>query len=1050
MRNFYLSIFLLFSGSLAFAQTIYVDVDATGNNDGSSWTDAYTSLQDALTNAADDAEVWVAEGTYLPPADTSFIVSSAISIIGGFEGTETSSDQADLNSNPTVLSGDFNGDDDPVDLIVNREDNRRIMLIDSLEDGEVFISNFQFKGGFLPETPDGDFIDFYSGGAIFSYAPLQTENLFFSECVADFGAAIALYYDEAFGSVISNVTCTNNLTFANGMIYLRSTSGITITNSTFDQNAGSRGGGIYGQNGDGVNIENCTFTNNDVEQRAGGIGMVRFANIDISKCTFDNNRAGFGGAGFYGFYDEEFLEDPGNRVTFSDCIVTNNSSDEFGTGVYGIRLNMEIENCRIDSNSSVGMSEDNRNIGTGYYFFDGVVNIENTSLSYNNTANLGGGGSSFNTDFNFANCQVIGNTAGDRGAGLYFNSGDDDPAVSIQITDSDILDNSITGPGRGAGLYFTTNNLSDIDLLRCEISGNECFSLGSGIYMQNTNDLSMVSCDFRENGGQTTSTDGNALCALGDFDTLGISQIITIDDCSFFNNTGNDDGGALYVQSTYSNSEVSITNSEFISNIAADNGGAIYVLPGADIDIDNCEFAFNSGEDGGSIWYFQGIPNPDIDSLEAGRLDISNTIFNSNLATTQGGAINFAGGLSGDLNNNIFIGNAVSNTGAGGAFIANGDSAVVTQINVYNNTFYENSSVTLGDDIAAFLDPLDDGNATLNISLLNSAFISSNGLGNIAIEDGNPNFESLGGNYFNQASTFTVAEDIVDENVNPIDLFISDGFDPINLKPRIGSPLVNAGESNANVPATDIEGLSRNGVPEIGAHEISFSTVADIIMQSPIHTQLEQLLDTANLITTLQGNGPFTVFAPTDAAFDAIEQANGDITTLLADIDNRLTPYLVGHVVDDIIYTWPIINDEIDQSTSLAGSTLLYSEENFTTALVNEVPIAPGDILAENGVVHVVDSTILLVMVSTEDIADSGLDVDIYPNPVAGQLNLDILEPGLDQVNVQLFDLQGRELLKFELGNGNHDLDMSSLVSGTYLMRLQIEGKAYRQWIMKQ
>jgi hypothetical protein len=58
--------FLLLGSSLLNAATIYVDVDATGSNNGASWTNAYTSLQSAISNASSGDEVWVAEGNPLP------------------------------------------------------------------------------------------------------------------------------------------------------------------------------------------------------------------------------------------------------------------------------------------------------------------------------------------------------------------------------------------------------------------------------------------------------------------------------------------------------------------------------------------------------------------------------------------------------------------------------------------------------------------------------------------------------------------------------------------------------------------------------------------------------------------------------------------------------------------------------------------------------------------------------------------------------------------------------------------------------------------------
>ena len=95
---------------------VYVDIDATGNNDGTSWTDAYTNLQDAIDNTNLPTQIWVAEGTYLPTSGTgngrTFKLENKVAeIYGGFNGTETALSQRDFRNNVTILSGDLNGDD---------------------------------------------------------------------------------------------------------------------------------------------------------------------------------------------------------------------------------------------------------------------------------------------------------------------------------------------------------------------------------------------------------------------------------------------------------------------------------------------------------------------------------------------------------------------------------------------------------------------------------------------------------------------------------------------------------------------------------------------------------------------------------------------------------------------------------------------------------------------------------------------------------------------------------------------------------------------------
>ena len=91
--------------------TIFVDIDATGVNNGSSWGNAFTDLQSALAIAGASDEIWVAEGTYLPTTDgdrdISFVINNGVQVYGGFEGNEIFLEQRDVEENLTILSGNI-------------------------------------------------------------------------------------------------------------------------------------------------------------------------------------------------------------------------------------------------------------------------------------------------------------------------------------------------------------------------------------------------------------------------------------------------------------------------------------------------------------------------------------------------------------------------------------------------------------------------------------------------------------------------------------------------------------------------------------------------------------------------------------------------------------------------------------------------------------------------------------------------------------------------------------------------------------------------------
>ncbi len=130
----------------------FVKFDAAGANDGTSWADAFTSLQSALAAATAGDQVWVARGIYTPAApgtalarSVSFQMKSGVKILGGFNGTETAAGQRNPRLNVCVLSGDINGDDVP--NFGNRGDNSfRVVRASSVSSSGV-LQGFVIRGG---------------------------------------------------------------------------------------------------------------------------------------------------------------------------------------------------------------------------------------------------------------------------------------------------------------------------------------------------------------------------------------------------------------------------------------------------------------------------------------------------------------------------------------------------------------------------------------------------------------------------------------------------------------------------------------------------------------------------------------------------------------------------------------------------------------------------------------------------------------------------------------------------------------------------------------
>jgi uncharacterized surface protein with fasciclin (FAS1) repeats len=110
----------------------------------------------------------------------------------------------------------------------------------------------------------------------------------------------------------------------------------------------------------------------------------------------------------------------------------------------------------------------------------------------------------------------------------------------------------------------------------------------------------------------------------------------------------------------------------------------------------------------------------------------------------------------------------------------------------------------------------------------------------------------------------------------------------------------------------------------------------------------------ANLTDTLNGPGPFTVFAPTDAAFQKLPA--GTVETLLADPQGQLTQILLYHVVSGEVKAADVVN--LTTVKTVQGSNLTISVVNSSVKVNNATVIIP-DIQCSNGVIHAIDEVLI-------------------------------------------------------------------------------------------
>ena len=142
--------------------------------------------------------------------------------------------------------------------------------------------------------------------------------------------------------------------------------------------------------------------------------------------------------------------------------------------------------------------------------------------------------------------------------------------------------------------------------------------------------------------------------------------------------------------------------------------------------------------------------------------------------------------------------------------------------------------------------------------------------------------------------------------------------------------------------------------PSMVADAMSGNTIVDIAVNDGRFTTLVAALQAAGLADTLAGDGPFTVFAPTDDAFAALPA--GTVEGLLNDIP-ALTKVLLYHVVSGEVPAATVVT--LDSAMTLEGSPVSITVRDGNVYLNDNVQVIITDIQASNGIIHVIDGVLL-------------------------------------------------------------------------------------------
>jgi len=341
---------------------IYVDQDPdiTGTRDGTSWATAHAELVEALNEVEDSAEpacfeIWVAEGTYLPDYDEdlmthtgnrelSFWLMDNVGIYGGFDGyssTNPSGGETERNqrlpaSNPTILSGDLNGDDSY--HVVTAENVSRFAILDG------FIVAYGNADGAAGSDRNGGGIHCSNGG-----------NATIASCViggswaSDNGGGV--YCGNASTPRIQSCILVENRASNGGGVYCGSGSDATVTNCTVIENTASdNGGGVYCDSSDPA-ITNSIVWDNVPEQI--------YENLATAAVTYCDVQGGWSGTRNIAldplFVDDDGPDDDASTWEDNDYRLFINSpclgmGDNGGPAmpVFDFELDDRIQYCAVD------------------------------------------------------------------------------------------------------------------------------------------------------------------------------------------------------------------------------------------------------------------------------------------------------------------------------------------------------------------------------------------------------------------------------------------------------------------------------------------------------------------------------------------------------------------------------------------------------------------------------------------------------------------------------------------------------------------------------
>lgn len=280
---------LLFAILLCFVYTkasiIYINKNATGTNNGSSWTNAYTTIELAFNNSIVGDKIWIAQGVYKPSGTlrtTAYSIPNGVEVYGSFIGNETSINQRDFsNGATTTLNGDINT------VGVSTDNCYSVVKFTNVSNLTIF-DGFKIINGYNNSSSTS------SGGAISNIGGQPTIRN--CDLIANYGSN---------GGAIGNSTTLANIT--------------TYINCKITNNSSSLDGGAIYNNSGTLKFFGCDISSNSAPY--GGAINVQSDIIIIDRCTLSGNSASTNGGVIY-------LDNTSSKTEIYNSLLVGNFAPE--------------------------------------------------------------------------------------------------------------------------------------------------------------------------------------------------------------------------------------------------------------------------------------------------------------------------------------------------------------------------------------------------------------------------------------------------------------------------------------------------------------------------------------------------------------------------------------------------------------------------------------------------------------------------------------------------------------------------------------------------